>query len=146
MDKANRKTVHDIAHAFKLNSKSAGGGKQRFPVLYKTSRTSGYVESTFDTIAARLIRRYLPRMDGGKRLSAGSKRAGRSGGFNSSAVSYRDGDIVGGSAPELGVENKGRILLEKMGWSSGSAIGALHNKGIMQPVSHIVKTTRAGLG
>jgi hypothetical protein len=87
-------------------------------------------------------------MDVGGRRST-PKRTGRAnggGGFNNAAVSYRDGDIVGGSAPELGVENKGRAMLEKMGWSTGTALGALNNKGILQPVSHVVKTTKAGLG
>jgi len=37
-------------------------------------------------------------------------------------------------------------MLEKMGWSSGTALGALNNKGILEPVSHVVKTTKAGLG
>lgn len=64
----------------------------------------------------------------------------------SSAVSYRDGDIVGGSAPEIGVENKGRAMLKKMGWSTGTALGAINNKGILLPVTHVVKTTKAGLG
>lgn len=147
MDKADRKVVHELATAFRLKSKSAGSGNKRFPVLYRTARTSVYAQHTFDAIEAKLSRRYLPRMDvGGKRSGTGNNRAGRGGGFNSAAVSYRDGDIVGGSAPELGAENRGRAMLEKMGWSSGTALGALNNKGILQPVSHVVKTTKAGLG
>lgn len=152
MDKADRKVVHEIANAFKLKSKSAGVGSKRYPVLYRSSRTSTYVERTFDAVEARLTRRFLPRMDVGRRKSgAGAKRSGHGGGgggsgISNAAVSYRDGDIVGGSAPELGVENKGRAMLEKMGWSTGTALGALNNKGILQPVSHVVKTTKAGLG
>lgn len=38
-------------------------------------------------------------------------------------ASYNDGDIVGGSVPEICPENKGRMLLEKMGWSSGEGLG-----------------------
>jgi len=53
---------------------------------------------------------------------------------------------VGGSAPELGIENKGRAMLERMGWNQGDALGALNNKGILQPVLHVVKNTKAGLG
>lgn len=147
MDKADRKVVHELAAAFNLKSKSAGSGPKRFPILYRTARTSVYIERTFDAVQAKLSRRYLPRMDvGGKRPGAGSSRVGKGGGFNSAAVSYRDGDIVGGSAPELGIENRGRAMLEKMGWSSGTALGALNNKGILEPVSHVVKTTKAGLG
>jgi len=57
-----------------------------------------------------------------------------------------DGDIVGASAPEIGAENKGRAMLEKMGWITGTALGASNNKGILQPVVHVVKRSRAGLG
>lgn len=146
MEKGDRKIVHEFANAFNLKSKSAGKGTKRFPVLYRTSRTSIYAESTFDAVEARLTRRFLPRMDlRGKNPARTSLGSGR-GGFGSSGVSYRDGDIVGGSAPELGVENRGRAMLEKMGWSTGTALGALNNKGILQPVSHVVKTTKAGLG
>jgi len=147
MDKADRKVVHELASAFNLKSKSAGSGMKRFPILHRTSRTSVYVERNFNAIEERLSRRFLPRMSvNGKRAGGGTKRAGGGGGFHSAAVSYRDGDIVGGSAPELGAENRGRAMLEKMGWSSGTALGALNNKGILQPVSHVVKTTKAGLG
>ena len=143
MDKADRKVVHELANAFNLKSKSAGQGNKRFPVLYRTSRTLAYVERTFDAVEARLARRFLPRMDvGGKK----GPKAARGGFGNNNAAGYRDGDVVGASAPELGVENRGRAMLEKMGWSTGTALGALNNKGILQPVSHVVKTTKAGLG
>ncbi|RDW67912.1 hypothetical protein BP6252_09308 [Coleophoma cylindrospora] len=146
MDKADRKIVHELANAFKLKSKSLGSGNKRFPVLIRTSKTTVFVEQTFAQVEAKLTRRFLPRMDVG-RSSGGSKRGGRGpGGFNSGTVSYRDGDVVGASAPELGIENRGRAMLEKMGWSSGTALGALNNKGILQPVSHVVKTSKAGLG
>ncbi|KAF2835839.1 hypothetical protein M501DRAFT_997513 [Patellaria atrata CBS 101060] len=61
-------------------------------------------------------------------------------------VRYRDGDIVAAGVPELGAENRGRALLEKMGWSSGTALGAEHNKGPVDPIIHVVKNSRAGLG
>lgn len=61
-------------------------------------------------------------------------------------MTYRDGDIVGQHAAELGVENKGRAMLEKMGWSKGMALGSGENKGIMVPITHVVKKTKAGLG
>lgn len=150
MDKANRKFVHEIANAFKLKSKSAGVGNSRYPILYRTSRTTPYGERAYETAASKLSRRFLPRNDlGGGRSGATPKRGipatgGGGGGFG--AASYRDGDIVGASAPELGAENRGRAMLEKMGWSAGTALGALDNKGILQPVSHVVKTTKAGLG
>ena len=45
-----------------------------------------------------------------------------------------DGEIVGAAAPELGIENRGRSMLEKMGWSKGMALGSLSNQGILQQV------------
>lgn len=62
------------------------------------------------------------------------------------AASYIDGEIVGASAPEIGIENRGRMMLEKMGWTNGSTLGAPNSKGILHPVMHVVKTNKAGLG
>ncbi|QSZ31299.1 hypothetical protein DSL72_000862 [Monilinia vaccinii-corymbosi] len=149
MDKANRKFVHEIANFFKLKSKSAGLGNKRYPILYRTSRTTVYGDRAYEAAASKLSRRFLPRNDvGGRRAGVVPRRGGRAGGWGGGfgAASYRDGDVVGASAPELGVENRGRAMLEKMGWSAGTALGALDNKGILQPVAHVVKTTKAGLG
>ncbi|KAI9717426.1 MAG: hypothetical protein M1812_004778 [Candelaria pacifica] len=146
LDKRDRKTVHEIANIFKLKSKSVGQGPGRFPILYKTSRSASYDENALEMIQARLDqRRFLPRAD-----KRGTKNQfiprGTGGGASSAAVSYMDGDVVGAAAPELGTENRGRAMLERMGWSTGTALGALNNKGILQPVAHVVKTTKAGLG
>lgn len=148
MDKTYRKIVHDIANAFNLKSKSAGKGNTRFPVVYRTQRTVAYSETTFRRIEGK-VSRFLPRSDiKGKRPMGHGVPKGNfgGGGGGGGAGGYRDGDIVGGSAKELGIENRGRAMLEKMGWSSGTALGALNNKGILEPVSHVVKTTKAGLG
>jgi len=142
-----RKMVHEIANVFKMKSKSVGGGKSRFPVLYKTSRTTQYDEKALNALDPMIfLRRFLPRLHKGKKKSAVSGKT-RGGGFASAGVSYRDGEIVGATAPELGQENRGRAMLEKMGWSTGKALGALNNdRGIVQPVAQVVKTTKAGLG
>lgn len=142
MEKEERKSVHQLAVAFNLKSKSDGSGKKRFPVIYKTQRTQPFSDLTFDAIASGMSRRFLKRPDvKGRKVAGGRDRGG-----NMGAVSYRDGDVVGASAAELGVENRGRAMLEKMGWSKGTALGALNNKGILQPISHVVKTSKAGLG
>ena len=62
------------------------------------------------------------------------------------ATKLQEGEIVGASAPELGQENKGRAMLEKMGWSKGMALGAFQNQGILEPVAQVVKLSKAGLG
>ena len=147
MSDRDRKMVHEIANVFKLTSKSFGRDFNRFPVLYRTSQSLAFDES-------RLNRKML-RVFAGKRQPLTPKvtkecmafaGAARRGGIAKAHVSYRDGDVVGASAPELGQENRGRAMLEKMGWSTGTALGALNNKGIMEPVAHVVKNSKAGLG
>jgi hypothetical protein len=146
MNKKYRKLVHEVASALSLKSRSRGNGNGRFPVLYKTSRTPGFTDrniSKVDEIFSQ--RRFGRRIDVGEDKGLNLYNKGRRG-RPSAAVSYADGEIVGASAPEIGADNKGRAMLEKMGWSTGTALGALNNKGILQPVTHIVKNSRAGLG
>ena len=147
MAQKERKSVHEIANVFKLKSESIGTHTSRYPVLYKTSRTLQYDEDALDSIEALLSsRRFLPRMDRPKKKGTPSGK-GRGGGSATAGASYRDGEIVGAAAPELGQENRGRAMLEKMGWSTGTALGALNNNsGIVQPIAQVVKTGKAGLG
>ena len=137
MDKTRRRFIHELAVAFNLRSKSAGSGERRYPVLKRTARTSHVTDSLYTAVEARLARRF--------RTGAGQLGTDRSK-TSFAAASYRDGDVVGAQAPEIGSENRGRTMLEKMGWSSGTALGAANNKGILQPVAHTVKNTRLGLG
>ncbi|KAI9844494.1 MAG: hypothetical protein M1837_005577 [Sclerophora amabilis] len=148
MRKDERRLVHEIANAFGLKSKSVGNGLSRSPNLYKTRRSNVFDEDTLGVIKSRMnSSRFLPRMDKkGKRGAASLKQRAGGGGANNAGVTYRDGEVVGAAAPELGVENKGRAMLEKMGWSSGSGLGSINNKGILQPVAHVVKVSKAGLG
>jgi len=146
MAQKERKIVHEIANIFKLKSKSIGAGKSRFPVLYRTARTIQYDEKALNTIEATLSsKRFLLRLDKTQKRGVPARKA--RGRFASAGVSYRDGEVVGATAPELGQENRGRAMLEKMGWSTGTALGALNNnRGIVQPVTQVVKTGKAGLG
>lgn len=144
MDNHARKVIHELANKFNIKSKSTGAGHQRRPTLYRTLRTFKYSQDAFDLAISRIGRKYFPRKD--RVINGGlPRKAGRQGGGHAD-ISYRDGEVVGGSAPELGEENKGRAMLEKMGWSSGTALGAMTNKGILQPVEQKVKRGKAGLG
>ncbi|KAG8666954.1 squalene synthetase-like protein [Fusarium poae] len=143
MDNHARKIIHELANKFKIKSKSIGKGDQRRPTLYRTGRTLPYIEVTFNHAFNRVNRKYLPRLDKGKK---GKRLPPVRGGASVAAATYQDGEVVGGSAPELGIENRGRAMLEKMGWSMGTALGASDNKGIMQPVTQTMKRSKAGLG
>ncbi|QMW46157.1 hypothetical protein G4B11_009612 [Aspergillus flavus] len=146
MTKHRRKLIHDLANALSLNSQSRGKGSSRFPILHKTSRTPRYTQKTIS---------YIDQIFSKGRFNHGAtkswdqnitKSAKPPRGRPDSSVSYMDGDIVGASAPEIGAENKGRAILERMGWSTGTALGATNNKGILLPVAHVVKNSKAGLG
>lgn len=158
MEAAVRAAVHRLAKALKLNSRSEGKeglGIGRYPVLTKTPRTPRYDFTTIYQIDALMnTRKFFP-----KNLYTGLKtpramrgaatrprKSGGGGGGIMGGATYRDGEIVGASAPEIGAENKGRAMLEKMGWTVGMGIGAEGNKGAIDHVRHVVKTTKAGLG
>ncbi|CEJ56791.1 hypothetical protein PMG11_05510 [Penicillium brasilianum] len=149
MTKHRRKTIHELANAMHLKSQSRGNGPSRFPMLIKTSRTPAYTHKTISKVDDLLSGKKLNRrlfQSWGSAASTYSKPVRVKRGAVGGAVSYMDGDVVGGTAPEIGVENRGRAMLEKMGWSSGTALGAINNKGILQPVAHVVKNSRTGLG
>lgn len=147
MDKEARKTLHHMAVKLKIKSQSTGKGDQRRPVLYRTKHTTRYTtirEATNHVERASTTKRqYFHRLDKkgpATPRASGAKRSGHK------AVTYREGEIVGASAPQLGQENKGHAMLEKMGWSRGMALGTLENKGILEPIAQIVKQSKAGLG
>lgn len=156
MDPHTRKGVHELSYKLNIKSKSIRGGDQRRPVLYRTKKTS-YDAQEFGQIAVRIQRRFGRQppfkadsrknrqgQKGPKGLKGsrpGARAGGGGGGFD-----YHDGEVIGASAPELGTENRGRAMMEKMGWSTGTPLGASDNQGILHPVSQTMKRTRAGLG
>ncbi|KAH7085553.1 hypothetical protein BKA63DRAFT_459137 [Paraphoma chrysanthemicola] len=147
MDAHRRATIHQAAKFFDLSSRSRGDGQDRFTVLSRTNRTRVYTEDGFER--AMLHKGFLKRLCGPLQGKKGSKvvRGPMSGSGSRlrPQVGYRDGDKVGANAPELGPENKGHALMMKMGWSKGMALGTVDNQGILQPISHTVKTNKAGL-
>lgn len=126
-----------------MKSLSRGSGDQRHPCLTKTLRSRSFNEDAFSALESRFTTRFIPHMDKVKGSRLTTKR-GR--GPPATSAAYRDGEVVGAAAPELGSENRGRAMLEKMGWSSGTALGAQNNKGLLLPIRHTVKNTRTGLG
>ncbi|KAI6885955.1 hypothetical protein KC360_g5326 [Hortaea werneckii] len=151
MDKRDRKALHELADKFNLKSKSVGSGNKRFPVLYKTSHTVEYSAGHFERMASKSARKFFQNSaTKGKKAAKTPKRgggagAGRGGGFDKSAVSLRHGEVVGGGAAELGRENFGHRLMEKMGWSKGQALGK-EGEGMLTPVAQVMRTGRSGLG
>lgn len=145
MDAHARKVVHEIAYRFNIASKSTGSGEQRRPTLARTKATVKFNDEQFQLVFANYRRRFFARLDN-RANRAGSKKIGARKGGDPGAATVKNGEVVGGSAPEIGLANKGRTMLEKMGWSTGMALGATDNKGMTQIIEHIVKRSKAGLG
>ncbi|KAK3391550.1 hypothetical protein B0T20DRAFT_82020 [Sordaria brevicollis] len=153
MDKQARKVLHELANKFKIKSQSTGKGDQRRPILYRTKATLRYKEHRIEEVvghvdqaALRINRKYFHRLDTKGKTSFKTSSGVGGGRSGHKAVTVRDGEVVGASAPELGQENKGRAMLEKMGWSKGMGLGSIDNKGILEPVKQVVKRSKAGLG
>jgi hypothetical protein len=154
MDSAMRAGIHRLAKALTMKSGShgkEGKGAGRYPALTKTPYTKRYTRDNIWEIDALLdSRRFWPkgfnRGPAIPRSGIATPRRGRGGGGGFGAASYMDGDIVGAAAPEIGSENRGRALLEKMGWKSGMGIGREGNEGSVEVIKHVVKTNKAGLG
>ncbi|KAH6637528.1 hypothetical protein C7974DRAFT_331861 [Boeremia exigua] len=148
MDAFRRAVIHQAADHFKLTSRSRGDGFDRFTVLTKTTRTRTYTDDEFDNA---MLHKGLVHRLSGPMFSKKGDRPRKSatvrfgGARGKQSTGYRDGETVGANAPELGQENKGYNLLSKMGWKQGMALGAVDNKGILQPIPHTVKMTKAGL-
>lgn len=98
-----------------------------------------------DQQALRIHRKYFHRVDV-KAPRTGSPRNTGGGRSGHKALTLREGEVVGASVPELSQDNKGRTMLEKMGWSKGMSLGALDNQGILEPVAQVMKRSKAGLG
>jgi hypothetical protein len=150
MDKHDRKSLHEIASVLNLKSKSVGAGKNRAPILYKTNRTAEYTDATFHRITAAANKGFLKNSAfKGKKPKGGAvpkmQRGGKGRGADTSSTGLKHGDVVGGGAKEIGRENFGHRLMEKMGWQTGTALGK-DGSGMLTPVEQIMRTGRSGLG
>ena len=153
MESQQRLYMHQIATFFEVDSRSHGPAKSRATVLTRRIDTPAYEQYTVTELMDRMQYKNIkkqpvrPNRKGGRQtMTAVKVRRSRGGGGAVAGVSYMDGEVVGAAAPELAADNKGRGMLEKMGWSHGMALGAVTNKGILQPITHVVKNTKAGLG
>ena len=151
MSTPDRKNIHAMANSFGLKSVSNGNGANRRPILSKTKRTRSYELSNerFDATCRKHFRSLHGAPDAARkgfveRAKHPRPAKGKTQGTFAS-VAYKEGEIVGAAAPEIDITNRGRSMLEKMGWTSGNGLGAENNKGELAPISQSMKKTRAGL-
>jgi hypothetical protein len=164
MAKNKRLAVHRIVYKFGVTSESRNKEPDRHIVLTKTNTTKSFDNQTFKHASRKVMWAFPSSRDftsgsntpSKHRSVSGTKASGKckfTSGANTPSkrsgeggFSYRDGDIVGAGAAEIGADNRGRAMLEKMGWSSGMALGAVDSKGILEPIAQVVKNSRYGLG
>ncbi|RPA79781.1 hypothetical protein BJ508DRAFT_415761 [Ascobolus immersus RN42] len=162
MEAGQRRVIHLLADDLKLKSKSVGKdiGKTpgRAPVLQK--KPDGFVMSVQEADFIFRAKKYQIMVrranfegrfstrgeSGGGGGSFKGRMKGREVAFKSTNAHPNDGHVVGGDAPAIAAENRGRKLLEKMGYTEGAALGVQGNKGIRVPIPAIVKKGRGGLG
>ncbi|KAF2214373.1 hypothetical protein CERZMDRAFT_38001 [Cercospora zeae-maydis SCOH1-5] len=146
MDKTDRAALHNICNALNLTSRSQGAGKNRFPVVSKTSRTGEYSEEIFVKIVQASTRGFLSNRSAAKKFAKKSgKGGGKGGGFDKAAVSVRHGEVVGAAAPEISHTSFGAKLMAKHGWTKGMGLGK-DNEGRTVPVEQVMRIGTAGLG
>ncbi|KAK1753456.1 hypothetical protein QBC47DRAFT_386441 [Echria macrotheca] len=146
-----RASLHDLARQFGIKSHSTGKGDNRRPVLSRTGYSLRYSEDELEDLERRIesAMGWIKRKNGfshGPVRNQGNRLPGSGGRSGYKALVFRDGEVAGASIPELGPQNTGRMMLEKMGWAKGMGLGALENKGILEPVAQVVKNSKAGLG
>jgi hypothetical protein len=147
MDPNARFIVKELCRAYNLTATSGGDGKQKHIIGIKVGNNYK-ARCDFQTVTKYLRRRKLfPRTDidrprpAGTLPGTGSDLPRRKGG----PKHFREGDVVGAGADELGIDNVGRQMLEKLGWKPGMGLGTT-NVGMLTPVEARVKKTKWGLG
>ncbi|CUM51127.1 Protein SQS1 [Debaryomyces fabryi] len=152
LDPHGNKTIIKISNFYNMKSLKCGTGLKLFIKVSKNRKTFHYLPR-YDQIGSVLRQRPIFNRTDQKRpkdeitRSDGNSKKDRSRGRNKSQsnAQTREGEIVGASAPEIGANNIGRQLLEKLGWSKGEGLGAHGNKGISEPVVAKIKKSKTGL-
>ncbi|KAK5135027.1 hypothetical protein LTR08_005687 [Meristemomyces frigidus] len=150
MSKTDRAALHLVAGALNLRTKSIGTGNSRYPVVFKTPYTPEYNEVQVNKAISRSARGFLSNSSSkGKKLPRkegwAKTKGGKGGGFDKSATGIRHGEVVGAGAKEIDQDSFGHKLLEKMGWTKGTALGR-DRDGMLLPVEQVMRAGKAGLG
>ncbi len=153
MDTHGCMTLRDMSRAFHMKARKFGKTPECYIVSVKTSASKRQPPDYREVDKLMNRRKLFFRSDAGltkrekkeigqlvREIKSGGSKKGKKGAFT-----YSEGDIVGANASRIGPESIGRQLLVKMGWQNGEALGKEGNKGIIEPIAAVVKTTKAGI-
>ena len=148
LDPHGNKTINKLSSCYNMRCTRCGGnGLQMYMKVAKTRKTFHYLPD-YNQIAYIMRQRpVFKRSDVKSRtkeeIAETDGKKSRRGPINEAYV--KEGDLVGAKAPEIGTNNIGRKLLEKLGWVKGEGLGAHGNKGISEPLMATVKKSKTGL-
>jgi hypothetical protein len=138
LDRDSRKQLHEFAHRVGLVSKSRGNGASRHPILKKPAKFSGADGRKFFSAEKAVRRTEFFRSDGSRETLREERLK----------VTPRAGEVVGQGWEEMSTMKgtKAKAMMEKMGWKAGEGLGAEANKGRAEPIQHVFRSSKAGLG
>ncbi|KAM3165105.1 Protein SQS1 [Lachancea thermotolerans] len=142
LDPHGNRTLMKFAEAYFMKGKKAGKGGKTHVIVEKVKKTK-WSFPNYNYINQLMAQRPVfmridvrkPRED---RIP--SEKFSGKGKFQ-----VKEGGIVGEDAPEIGTDNIGRRMLEKLGWSRGQGLGAHGNEGISEPIFAKIKKNKSGL-
>lgn len=141
-DPHGNKTIAKFAQHYSMKGNKVGKGGKTHIMVEKVKRTK-WSKPDYNMIGQLLKqRRVFMRIDVRKPMEERELSERRSG---KGKFHIQEGEIVGEDAPEIGKDNIGRRILEKLGWNSGQGLGAHGNEGISEPVMAKVKKNKSGL-
>ena len=144
LDPHGNKTLTKFAKHYNMKTSKAGKGLHTHIMVDKTKKTRRSLPN-YGLISQLLKQRPVFMRIDVKRVQEDFVKTERINIRSKGKFHIKEGEIVGENAPEIGNDNIGRRMLEKLGWSQGEGLGAETNKGTSEPVFARVKKGKAGL-
>ncbi|CCD25696.1 Sqs1p NDAI_0F03780 [Naumovozyma dairenensis CBS 421] len=144
LDPHGNKTVMKFAEHYGTKASKVGKANHTHVLVSKTKRTR-YTKPNYNLIGQLLKQRPVFMRIDVKRPKEEHVRVEKIR-VKSGKYQVKEGETVGKDAPEIGQENIGRRILEKLGWTSGEGLGPHGNKGISEPLMARMKKSKHGVG
>lgn len=141
LDPHGNRTVSKIAQHYNMKSSKIGSANHTQVVAQKTKKTHRSFPN-YNLIDQLLKQRPIfMRIDVSRPKDASISESR----VTKVRFNTTEGQVIGKDAPEIGSDNVGRKILEKLGWTNGEGLGAHGNKGISEPLMATVKKSKSGL-
>jgi hypothetical protein len=147
-----RRVVCELCKSYYVTPKMRGSKQKKLIVVFRTGLARvpdnwQYLPSALETkhdlkpTPFYKDKRQSPRND---KKSSKATTKGKIGAPNT-AAQPKVGDVIGATAQPIEEGNRGRRMLQAMGWKEGESLGA-NDSGVKDPLQVTVRAKRAGLG